>query len=830
LLNGSSTIIDMEHPFSLPPSCAAELRELYAEPALLGQPEPEVVARVLDLARWTSGADVGLALAGGLVAGATGLSTGVDPVALVSPQTLDDGRRVVPLAVPLLPAGLGAKRAFGALFLGPGGEDSDVERLGGHAASILIAAAVRRVGETDLLTGLMARPAFEAWLPNASERLSGGEPVSLILLDVDGLRDVNAARGVRAGDDLLKTLGVLAAAAAGERGVAARYGGDELVLALPGVDLAGARAVVDGLRGSVDQLQGFGAPAPRVSVGLAAGPEHGDDLDQLLFRADQALARAKEEGRGQVVAWSAGLKRQRRQDRLAGVLTGHPARDHRHVHGLLETVRAVSRLAPLAETLRETVDRCVAVAGASRGLLLLAQGDGWEVEVARSAEGIDLGLGAPDFAASVAAEALDAGRTVSRLAGDEGISPSAESLGLRAVLCAPLVGEDVPRGVLYVDTQERNEPFDGATLAFFDALVDQVGVALRNATLYEQLLARNSQLRDGVAGREAELARVRERWSANQRALSGAPSVPGLVGTSSGMLEVLRLLKSLEGTSVPVVVEGESGTGKELISRAIHDSSGREGPLVTVNCAAIAPGLFESELFGHLQGSFTGAHADREGLLEAANGGTLFMDEVGELPLDAQAKLLRALQEGEVRRIGDTVSRPLDVRVVAATNRDLLSMVKEGTFREDLYYRLAVFKLYLPPLRERVEDIPALAEHLLGRLRERTGQALTLTPGARRKLARYRWPGNVRQLSNALERASVLAGEGGIEVEHLDLPNPGRPGGDLAELFQLPLKEAKNAFSILYVQEMVRRADGSMPEAAKLAGVTRQTLYRILAD
>jgi diguanylate cyclase (GGDEF)-like protein len=821
----------MEHPFPVAADSSRELREVFADPQRwLATPSAEARARVLDLARWLSGgAGAALVTAGGCW-GDEGLGEGA-PLDLEAPRARGAGGWYVPLRVPLLPGGLGSLRTFATLVLGAGDEGDHLERLARHATSVLLDEALRRVSEADALTGLPGRLVFERALPSASARLAAGEPVSLVFLAADGLRDLQLVRGRGSGDELLRTLGVLLQGAVGRRGLAARYGDQRLAVLAPGMPLAEARAWVEGLNRSVSQLIGFGEPAPTISVGIAAAPEHADTIDLLVLRADQALARARDEGRGRVVTWAPSLLQQRREDVLAGLLTGHQARDHLHARSLLETVEAVSRLAPLDECRLAVVDRCVAVAEAERGLLLRRGDDGsWCVQLGRLAGGLALAEQAPPFAASLAEEAYQRGHAVSRLSEAGVMSPSAEVLGLSAVLVAPLVGDDVPAGAVYVDSRSRREAFDTATVAFFDALVGQLGLALRNATLYQRLLDRAGKLRSQAAGREAELVRMRARWEALSRHVPSP--IEGLVGSSPPMQEVFRLLKSVEGTAVPVVVEGESGTGKELVARSIHASSGRSGPLITVNCAAIPPGLFESELFGHVDGAFTGACGDRAGLLESAHDGTLFMDEVGELPLAAQAKLLRALQEGEVRRLGDSTSRAIDVRIVAATNRDLQAMVREGTFREDLYYRLAVFCLKLPPLRSRTEDIPAISAHLLQELNERTDKTAHLTPAALRALVRHPWPGNVRQLRNVIERAAVLAGGAPIGPEHVELPHvqAGSDTLDSDRLLQLPLKDAKATFTLLYAQEMLRRADGSMSEAARLAGVTRQTIYRIVND
>ncbi|MGM0413185.1 MAG: sigma-54-dependent transcriptional regulator, partial [Pseudomonadota bacterium] len=295
--------------------------------------------------------------------------------------------------------------------------------------------------------------------------------------------------------------------------------------------------------------------------------------------------------------------------------------------------------------------------------------------------------------------------------------------------------------------------------------------------------------------------------------------VGGMIGDSQPMQAVFDRIRRVAPTNATVLVLGESGTGKELAARAIHDASPRkDGPFITVNCAAIPAGLIESELFGHEKGAFTGADRQHRGLVEAAEGGTLFLDEIGELPAEAQARLLRVLQAGEVRRVGATGARHVDVRLVAATHRDLRTLVAEGDFREDLYYRLQVMEIRLPPLRERGADVEALAEALLERACHRLNRPpLALTEAARRAVREHDWPGNVRELENAIERAVILADGETIDTAALGLePTPARsegPAGDLS------LDE--------YFIHFVRSHEGELTETelARRLGVSRKTLW-----
>ncbi|HXI01778.1 MAG TPA: sigma-54 dependent transcriptional regulator [Candidatus Saccharimonadales bacterium] len=305
--------------------------------------------------------------------------------------------------------------------------------------------------------------------------------------------------------------------------------------------------------------------------------------------------------------------------------------------------------------------------------------------------------------------------------------------------------------------------------------------------------------------------------------------------------EALAKAEAVAGTDYPVVLMGESGTGKELFARFIHAKSARQGgPFVPVNSGAIPRELFESELFGHAKGAFTGASAARRGLFEEAEGGTLFLDEVAEIPQDQQVKLLRALQEGEVKRIGDNVVRRLDVRIICATNRDLAREVSERRLREDLYYRINVMPIRLPPLRERKTDLVPLARHLLEREAAAMGRSMGgFTPAAEQKILSYPWPGNVRELENRIRQALVLAGGESIDAPDLMLEDasllrgapqaPPVPAGDGAPAGEpASLNEARRRFEHDYLVEVLRRNRGNATAAAKEAGKHRSEFYDLL--
>ena len=313
-------------------------------------------------------------------------------------------------------------------------------------------------------------------------------------------------------------------------------------------------------------------------------------------------------------------------------------------------------------------------------------------------------------------------------------------------------------------------------------------------------------------------AQLRERYG-----------LPGLIAHSPAMHAVLDLVERVAPTDATVLIQGESGTGKEVIAKAVHHASARAArPFVAVNCGAVPETLLESELFGYVRGAFTGAAAGKLGLFEEADGGTLFLDEIAEMPAALQVKLLRALQSGEVRRLGATQAATIDVRVLAATNGDLATRIAQGTFREDLFYRLNVIQVMLPPLRERREDIPALAEHFLGRAAAKLGRTLRLSAAALERLLRYPWPGNVRELENAIERAAILARTESVEPD--DLPPHVSSGLQLGPSPALPdqisLADAERVHILTTLERFGRNHSG----AAEALGIGRTTLWRKLKE
>ncbi|HKK14171.1 MAG TPA: sigma-54 dependent transcriptional regulator [Gammaproteobacteria bacterium] len=337
----------------------------------------------------------------------------------------------------------------------------------------------------------------------------------------------------------------------------------------------------------------------------------------------------------------------------------------------------------------------------------------------------------------------------------------------------------------------------------------------------DELLLRVNKVLEKKSLRE-EVDRLREQ-------LSGRNALKGIVAESGTMKQILQLIERIRKQDIPVLVTGETGVGKEVIARAVHAISHRaSGPFVAINCATLPEELLDSELFGHVKGAFTGATTTRPGLFREAEGGTLFLDEIGDVSPRLQAKLLRVLQEGEVRSVGGGAPVHVDVRIIAATNRDLERMSRSGDFRRDLLFRLNVLPIALPPLRERREDIPALIDYFLDALRARRGSPeLGLTATARRKLILYDWPGNVRQLENVLERSFALYPGPILDAMEIAITTgPSAGEGDWSDLSEMPLAEVEAR----HIRQVLAAQGGNQVAAARILGISRSTLRRKLQE
>ena len=422
-------------------------------------------------------------------------------------------------------------------------------------------------------------------------------------------------------------------------------------------------------------------------------------------------------------------------------------------------------------------------------------------------------------------------------------------LTTRAILSAPLKSKMETIGVVQIVNRRGAGMFSDGDVSFLEALAGSMAVAIENAHLFARLKESEERLRAQVGVLRRDLAQ-RDRFGE-------------IIGTNASMGELFRLMGSAAASPIAVLLEGETGTGKELVARGIHRASVRaDGPFVAVNCAALPENLLESQLFGHRRGAFTGATQDQRGLFEAAADGTIFLDEIGDMPATMQAKLLRVLQDGELVPLGDTRPRKVDVRVISATNRDISTQVANKHFREDLYYRLAAFPIRLPPLRERREDIPLLVNHLLAAAAERHRKRINgIEPNALDLLVHFDWPGNVRELQNELERAVALAEEGasiaefhlspkarGIEhqvgaVDDTSAPSHQPVGAEgivsgtgeetaTGEGDRAPrsLRRARAAFEARHISATLREQGGNVSRAADALGLSRVMLQKKMKD
>ncbi|MDE2955065.1 MAG: sigma-54-dependent Fis family transcriptional regulator, partial [Gemmatimonadota bacterium] len=372
---------------------------------------------------------------------------------------------------------------------------------------------------------------------------------------------------------------------------------------------------------------------------------------------------------------------------------------------------------------------------------------------------------------------------------------------IRSVLCVPVFhfNEGV-MGALYVDHRGMDNAFSEADQTFLQAFANLVGVALVNARMYEQLEDKARYLQQ----------KVERRYQLGD-----------LVGQSDAMQRIYQLIETATKSDIPVLVQGETGTGKELAARAIHyNSTRKDQPFLSQNCAALSPELLQSELFGHKKGAFTGATENHIGIFEAASGGTVLLDEITDASPQLQRSLLRVLQEGEIRRVGETENRAVDVRIISATNRDLKKEVEKGSFREDLYYRLHGIQIDMPPLRERLEDMPLLADKLLIRAREDVNKSVRgLTVGAIRALTSRDWPGNVRELENKIRLAVALAEEDG-EI------TPDLFSEAVEQEFQGYLQDLLQEYEKRVIRNTLEKYEGNITHTARELGVTRVGLHK----
>jgi len=479
------------------------------------------------------------------------------------------------------------------------------------------------------------------------------------------------------------------------------------------------------------------------------------------------------------------------------------------------------------DLLQTIMDKVIEVTGATKGFVILADADNaLDFQVARNMKREEIERPANRISRNIIRRVVETGVHV--LTGNAFQDPrfeemeSVHGLVLKSIICVPLKHDRVVSGVIYLENHLTAGVFDDKNLETVARVAEQASLALSMTQTLESIKGERDRLVEENRG-------LREVFRAEYE-------FGRFLGRSPAMVKVASQMTRIAEARHTVLVQGESGTGKELVARVLHATGPwREKAFVAVNCAAVPGSLFESELFGHVKGAFTGADRHRVGKVEAAEGGTLFLDEVGDLPLDMQAKLLRLLQEKTYERVGENSTRKADIRVIAATNKELAQQIKKNEFREDLYYRLNQLPLNLPPLRERPDDVQELAEHFL---RQEGRRVAGLSHGAIELLLGYSWPGNVRELRNVVLRAAIYTTDGAfIDAETVrpmldgvakEVTQPAQSGPmDIA--LDRPHKEVMANFEANYLREMIRtHPDLSRTELAEKIGMPRRTLFQRL--
>ncbi len=451
------------------------------------------------------------------------------------------------------------------------------------------------------------------------------------------------------------------------------------------------------------------------------------------------------------------------------------------------------------------MDKVVELTGAERGFLVLFEDGTPQVKIARNIRGEDLENAVAQLSDSILSKVVREQQPVivNDALNDEEFkgSVSVVNLKLLSVMCVPLMEAGELFGLIYLGSQSVISLFEPAMLEVVTVFASQASLLIRNAMLVSTLRQDNADLRTQVDDKR----------------------MGDMIGSSAVMQEVYRKIRKVAPTDISVLITGETGTGKELIARELHRRSDRsDKPFIVVNCGAIPDNLLESEMFGHVRGAFTGAVQTRPGRFQAADTGTLFLDEIGEMPVALQVKLLRALQEKVVTKVGDTKPQTVDIRVVAATNKNLDHEIKAGTFREDLYYRLNVLGIDLPPLRDRGEDVMLIARYLLKRFAEEyDSKVVGFSPQTVMLMKKFEWPGNIRQLENRLKKAIIMTDRVQLSSEDLGLSDQ-----DLAPV--VPLTQARETFQRQYINDVLSRNNGNRTKTAHDLGVDPRTIFRHL--
>ncbi len=509
---------------------------------------------------------------------------------------------------------------------------------------------------------------------------------------------------------------------------------------------------------------------------------------------------------------------------------------------ILENNKRLVALGDRKSILDFLLDETIKLARAERGFVIFFSGNDYSLASARNFDGEALKMAQQKFSKTILQQMRSSGKALVLLDAMQDSrlqeSKSLLDMALRSILCVPIrLGEEW-LGAIYLDNRFQAGAFSENSTQVVSLFADQVALSLKALQNLEQSEAHAQELE--VLQRQLarlnenlhdEVQRTRQERDQAMALLDSVPEptlLPGIIGRSKTLRRTIATIRQLKNAEPTVYIHGESGTGKELMARALHQNSPRaKEPFLAINCAAFSEAILDSELFGHVKGAFTGADRDRTGLFASADRGTIFLDEVGDMPSGMQAKLLRVLQEGEIRPVGSNRNIKVSVRILAASNRDLKTLMTAGSFREDLYYRLNVVRLDLPPLRERVEDIPHLAQHFMRHNSQGIPEALlAMDEAAMEYLIQYPWPGNIRELQNEVERALIL-GKGHIKVKNLS-PHLVTPSTQMDMSHDAGMTEQIQALERRLLVQALETSHGNKKTAAAQLKIPRTKLYQLI--
>ncbi len=709
-----------------------------------------------------------------------------------------------------------------------------LQALADQAAVALVNAMLYEKSNVDTLTQLYLRPYFEEQLRAEIETVKkfGGSSAAILVLDIKGFKRISYENGRQKSDQLLRETAQLIKRNARAKDVCSRLSGDTFAVLLPEMTLEPAIEYARKILASITG-HSFSLSQPVIKIGLALYPDHipnlpsesspTDEMDMLLTHAEQALYHAKVSETHPLMVWHPALiEEQPHRPVVPDILTGNPLRDYQNVEMLLEAIEVAHSTLDLDELLTRIADITLEISGAERCLLMLEDEKLSQskskirpltIRVARAKNKTNL-TGQLDYSRSIPENVMQTGQPACvKEVGEIDPTKSMLDLELRSVMCVALEVKANRFGVIYVDSHLDMGEFSQSDMKFLDAVAHQIASVIENAQLHRRQL-------------ELEAEKVRKLEAEKQQLKTLLEDKRKIVGNCPAMQKVLDSIRKVSNSDATVLIYGESGTGKESVAHSIHDMSVRKNaPYIVIDCGAIPENLIESELFGHEKGSFTGAHAQKIGKFEAGHTGTVFLDEVGELPLHLQVKLLRVLQESEIQRVGGKMPVKIDVRIIAATNRHLEEMVEARQFRKDLFYRLNIIQIEMPPLRDRGGDIPLLANFYLNKFKAETGKTIRgFTDEAIKALQKYQWPGNVRELEHKVERAVIMSDHPWLSAEDLSI----KTGGTDASARYKTLKEAKYEMETRLIKNGLERFEGSVTNTAEALGISRVRLHQLI--